>query len=167
MFGEVLIVIGKKAQAKSFSRFLAKNHEQTPWVLGQNLKFPKRFCIGKTSREMMFGRFLAWIKTKLKKSVFQDFWSKTMNKPLVNWVKIFLRSKGKENSKHKPKQKEAQEAIAVTKRDCSIVRPTGYGKSLVYQLLLSLCDHLAHENCIKNKSIVIVVSHSTLLSTIN
>ena len=86
-------------------------------------------------------------------------------------LRIVLRSKGQEDLKHKPKQKEALEAIAVNKRDCSTVRPTGYGKSLInhYQLslLLSLCDHLANENCIKKKSIVIVVSHSTLLSMIN
>ena len=40
MFGEVFRVIGKKVQAKCFYGFLAKNHEQTPWELGQNFKLP-------------------------------------------------------------------------------------------------------------------------------
>ena len=64
-----------------------------------------------------------------------------------------LRSRGKENLKLK-----ALEAIAVNKRDCLIVLPTGYGKSLIYHLLPSLCDHLADEKCAENKSTLIVVS---------
>ena len=55
--------------------------------------------------------------------------------------RIVLKSKGQENVKHKPKQKEALEAIAANKQDCWIVRPTGYGKSLIYQLRLSHCEH--------------------------
>ena len=62
------------------------------------------------------------------------------------------------NLRHKPKQKEALEANAMTKRDCLIVHPRGYDKSLIYQLLSSLCDHLAHKKCFKNKSIVTMVS---------
>ena len=69
-----------------------------------------------------------------------------------------LKSRGQENLKIKSKQKEALEAIAVNKRDCIIILPTGYGKSLIYQLLPSLCDRLAYGNCTENKSVVIVVS---------
>ena len=70
MFGEVFRVIGKKVQAKYFSRFLAKNHEQTPWELGQNFKFPKSLCIGKTSREMMFGEVFRVIGKKVQANCF-------------------------------------------------------------------------------------------------
>ena len=76
MFGEVFRVIGKKVQAKFFSRFLAKNHEQTPWELGQNLKFPKSFCIGKTSREMMFGEVFGVIGKKVQAKFFSRFLAK-------------------------------------------------------------------------------------------
>ena len=73
-------------------------------------------------------------------------------------LRAVLRSRGQVNLRLKSKQKEALEAIAVNKRDCLIVLPTGYGKSLIYQLLPSLCDHLADEKCAENNSIVIVVS---------
>ena len=40
MFAEGFSVIGNKVHAKCFYGFLAKNHEQTPWELGQNFKLP-------------------------------------------------------------------------------------------------------------------------------
>ena len=51
---------------------------------------------------------------------------------------MLLVPKEQKNMKHEPKQKEALEAIAVNKWDCSIVRTIGYGKSLIYQLSLVL-----------------------------
>ena len=76
MFGEVFRVIGKKVQAKCFSRFLAKNHEQTPWELGQNLKLPKSFCIGKATREMRFGKVLSVIGNKVEEKCFSRLLAK-------------------------------------------------------------------------------------------
>ena len=73
IFGEVFRVIGKKVKAKCFSRFLAKNHEQTPWELGQNFKLPKSFCIGETSREMMFGEGFRVIGNKVQAKCFSPF----------------------------------------------------------------------------------------------
>ena len=53
-----------------FWPFLAKNHEQTPWELGQNFKFPKSFCISKTSLEMMFGDVFRVIGNKVEENSF-------------------------------------------------------------------------------------------------
>ena len=66
MFGVLLRVIGSKVEAKCFSPFLTKNHELTPWDLGQNFNFAKTFCIGKRSREMMFGVLLRVIGSKVE-----------------------------------------------------------------------------------------------------
>ncbi|CAH3149130.1 unnamed protein product, partial [Porites evermanni] len=54
----------------------------------------------------------------------------------------------------KPRQKEALQSIVFKGQDCLIVLPTGYGKSLIYQMLPSLARNLSS----KDKSIVIVVS---------
>ena len=71
-----------------------------------------------------------------------------------------LESIGHKHLKLKPKQREALQEIIVNKRDCLAILPTGYGKSLIYQLLPSVADHMASVNgdTAKNKSIVIVVS---------
>lgn len=53
-----------------------------------------------------------------------------------------LRSRGQERFKIKPKQKEALQKIVLDSQDCLIVLPTGYGKSLIYQLLPSLFDRV-------------------------
>ena len=49
-----------------------------------------------------------------------------------------LRSGGEERFQIEPKQKEALEKIVLDVQYCLIVLPTGYGKSLIYQLLPSL-----------------------------
>ena len=54
----------------------------------------------------------------------------------------------------KPKQEEALQKIV---QDCLIVLPTGYGKSLIYQLLPSLFDRVSKDSS-KDKTVVIVVS---------
>ena len=71
-----------------------------------------------------------------------------------------LESRGHKHLKLKPKQRESLQEIIVNKRDCLAILPTGYGKSLIYQLLPSIADHMASVNgdTAKNKSIVIVVS---------
>ena len=70
MLGELFRVTGNKVQANCFKPLLAKNHGQTPWELGQNFKFPKTFCIGKTSREMMFGEVFRGIGKKVQAKCF-------------------------------------------------------------------------------------------------
>ena len=70
-----------------------------------------------------------------------------------------LRSRGQGNIILKPKQKEALQSIVFKGQDCLIVLPTGYGKSLIYQMLQSLFDKISARNLSsKDKSIVIVVS---------
>ena len=53
-----------------------------------------------------------------------------------------LQSRGQSNLTLKPKQKEALQSIVFNSQDCLIVLPTGYGKSLIFQLLPSLCDKI-------------------------
>ena len=53
--------------------FFAKKHELTPWDFGQNFKFAKSFCIGKRSREIMYGVVFRVIESKLEKNYFLAF----------------------------------------------------------------------------------------------
>ena len=70
-----------------------------------------------------------------------------------------LRSRGQGNLILKPRQKEALQSIVFKGQDCLIVLPTGYGKSLIYQMLPSLFDKISARNLSsKDKSIIIVVS---------
>ena len=71
-----------------------------------------------------------------------------------------LRSRGQGNLTLKPKLKEALQSIVFNGLDCLIVLPTGYGKSLIYQMLPSLFDKITERDLSlsKDKSIVIVVS---------
>ena len=69
-----------------------------------------------------------------------------------------LESRGHKHLKVKPKQRESLQEIIVNKRDCLAILPTGYVKSLIYQLLPSIADHSVNGDTAKNKSIVIVVS---------
>lgn len=68
--------------------------------------------------------------------------------------------RGQGNLKLKQKQKEALQAIVVNGQDCLIVLPTGYGKSLIYQMLPLLFDktNLSLNVTSEGKSIVIVFS---------
>ena len=69
--------------------------------------------------------------------------------------------RGQGNLKLKQKQKEALQAIVVNGQDCLIVLPTGYGKSLIYQMLPLLFDKTnlsLNVTISEGKSIVIVVS---------
>ena len=63
-------MIGNKVEAKCLSPCLAKNHEQSLRQLGQNFKFPKSFCISKTSLEMMFGDVFRVIGNKVEEKSF-------------------------------------------------------------------------------------------------
>ena len=54
-----------------------------------------------------------------------------------------LRSRGQERFKIEPRQEEALQKIVLDGQDCLIVLPTGYGKSLIYQLFPSLFDRVA------------------------
>ena len=49
-----------------------------------------------------------------------------------------LRSSGQGNLILKSRKKEALQSIVFKGQDCLIVLPTGYGKSLIYQMLPSL-----------------------------
>ena len=82
------------------------------------------------------------------------------NMDLDSVLEDVLRSRGQGNLTLKPKQKEALQSIVFNSQDCLIVLPTGYGKSLIYQmLLLSVFDKItARDLSSKDKSIVIVVS---------
>ena len=77
----------------------------------------------------------------------------------MDFVRILLdvlRSRGQERFKIKPKQKDALQKIVLDSQDCLIVLPTGYGKSLIYQLLPSLFDRVSKESS-KDKAIVLSV----------
>lgn len=66
-----------------------------------------------------------------------------------------LTERGTPDLKLKTKQLEALRAVVQQKRDVLAVLPTGYGKSLIYQLLLSMFIWLCGGNY---RSIAIVVS---------
>ena len=60
--------------------FLAKTHGLTPWDFGENFKFAKTFCIGKRSREMMYGMVFRVIESELEENWFLGiFLQKSMN----------------------------------------------------------------------------------------
>ena len=81
------------------------------------------------------------------------------NMSLDSVLEDVLRSRGQGNLILKPRQNEALQSIAFKGQDCLIVLPTGYGKSLIYQMLPSLFDKISTRNLSsKDKSIVIVVS---------
>ena len=54
----------------------------------------------------------------------------------------------------KREQKEALRAVCVEKRDCLCILPTGFGKSLIFQLVTFTLDYLTKVNT----SCVLVVS---------
>ena len=61
-----------------------------------------------------------------------------VNMDFESILEEILLGKGQGNLKLKPKQKVALQAIILKGQDCLIVLPTGYGKSLTYQMLPSL-----------------------------
>ena len=65
-----------------------------------------------------------------------------------------LRWRGQE--RFKIKQKDALQKIVLDSQDCLIVLPTGYGISLIYQLLPSIFDRVSKESS-KDKAIVLSV----------
>ncbi len=74
-------------------------------------------------------------------------------------VKFSLTKRGTPDLVLKRKQLEAVRALVQRKRDVLAVLPTGYGKSLIYQLLPNMFDFLVGKKC----SIAIVVSPLTAL----
>lgn len=58
----------------------------------------------------------------------------------------------------KEKQYEALKAVVLTNRDVLAVLPTGYGKSLIYQLLPLVLDFFTANGSPVRKSTVIVIS---------
>ena len=67
----VLRVIGNNLEESCIlSRFWPTKHGLTPWDFGQNFKFAQTSCIGKRSREMMFGMVLRVIGNNLEESWF-------------------------------------------------------------------------------------------------
>ena len=72
-----------------------------------------------------------------------------------------LRVLGNDDIVLKEEQYEALLAVAVHRKDCLVVLPTGFGKSLIYQLLpfvldyLISLDHVAEK---ENESSIVVVS---------
>ena len=86
------------------------------------------------------------------------------NMGLDSALEDVLRSRGQGNLILKPRQKGALQSIVFKGQDCLIVLPTGYGKTLIYQMLPSLFHKISARNLLsKDKSIVIVVSPSNAL----
>ena len=74
-------------------------------------------------------------------------------------VKFGLEKVGKANITLKQKQEEILKIIALTQKDVLAVLPTGYGKSLIYQIMPPLMDYMdSGQRPTQNKSIVLVVS---------
>ncbi|XP_068713650.1 uncharacterized protein [Montipora foliosa] len=57
-------------------------------------------------------------------------------------VKFSLAKRGTPDICLKPKQLEALRAVVQQKRDVLALLPTGYGKSVIYQLVPNMCDFL-------------------------
>ena len=74
-------------------------------------------------------------------------------------VKYGLEKVGKANITLKPKQEEILKIIALTQKDVLAILPTGYGKSLIYQIMPPLMDYMdSGQRPTQKKSIVLVVS---------
>ena len=76
-------------------------------------------------------------------------------------LKPSLTERGTPDLKLKTKQLEALRAVVQRKRDVLAVLPTGYGKSVIYQLLPSMFNFLLYDG--KYCSIAIIVSPLTAL----
>ena len=76
-------------------------------------------------------------------------------------VKFSLAKRGTPDIYLKPKQLEALKAVVQQKRDVLAVLPTGYGKSVIYQLVPNMCNFLFQGG--NYCSIAIIVSPWTAL----
>ena len=76
-------------------------------------------------------------------------------------VKFSLAKRGTPDIYLKPKQLEALKAVVQQKRDVLAVLPTGYGKSVIYQLVPNMCNFLFQGG--NYCSIAIIVSPLTAL----
>ena len=69
---------------------------------------------------------------------------------------------GKKNLNLKESQYEAVKAVVVERKDTICILPTGYGKSLIYQLLPFVFDaYLGYENT--NSSIIVISPLNALM----
>ena len=74
-------------------------------------------------------------------------------------VKYALEKVGKANVTLKQKQEEILKIIALKQKDVLVVLPTGYGKSLIYQIIPPLMDYMdSGQRPTQKKSVVLVVS---------
>ena len=74
-------------------------------------------------------------------------------------VKYALGEVGRANITLKPKQEEILKIIALKQKDVLAVLPTGYGKSLIYQIIPPLMEYMdSGQRPTQKKSIVLVVS---------
>ena len=74
-------------------------------------------------------------------------------------VRYGLEKVGKANITLKQKQEEILKIIALTQKDVLAVLPTGYGKSLIYQIMPPLMDYMdSGQRPTQKKSIALVVS---------
>ena len=74
-----------------------------------------------------------------------------------------LKAIGKSHISLKVKQYEVLRAVVIERNDVLVVLPTGYGKSLIYQVLAPVLDffdsgHVDDVNVQQRKSIVLVIS---------
>ena len=82
-------MIGSNLEENWFLAVFAKKRGLTPWDFGQNFKFAQTFCIGKRSREMMFGVVFRVIGSKVEEIWFLAvFGQKAWTNPLGFWSKF-------------------------------------------------------------------------------
>ena len=73
-------------------------------------------------------------------------------------IKFSLEKLGKPDLELKREQFEAIRAVCVERKDVLAVLPTGFGKSLIYQILPAIFDFLRRGDKQEENSVVIVVS---------
>ena len=89
MFGVVLKVIWSNLEESWFLTVFGQQGWTNPWDFGQNFKVAQTFCIGKTSREIMFGVVLKVIWSNLEESWFLTvFGQQGWTNPLGFWSKF-------------------------------------------------------------------------------
>ena len=69
-------------------------------------------------------------------------WRRSGPDTFLEGVKYGLEKVGKANITLKQKQEEILKIIALTQKDVLAVLPTGYGKSLIYQIMPPLMDYM-------------------------